>query len=71
MSLKKQFINKHQTVSALQRNFETLSKLVVEEQLAKEGLLVQNRQASDRIQEQAGRLVDYSDKITKLEAEIA
>ena len=38
--LKKEFINKQQTVCALQRNFETLSKLTLSEQEEKQKLIV-------------------------------
>ena len=51
LGLKKQFVAKHQTVSALQRNFETLTKLVIAEQEAKEALLVQTKHASERLQD--------------------
>jgi hypothetical protein len=51
MLLKKEFINKNQTVCALQRNFETLSKLCLSEQEEKQKLISQNRSFNTQLQE--------------------
>lgn len=58
LHLRKEYHHQKHTVSALQRNFETLSKLCQAEQEEKQKLIVQNTKFNSQCHEQACRLVD-------------